>query len=57
MQLELKKPWHGRRVGSVVDVPDGAANLLIRRQVAVPFGEPPQPEKAVKPKASKRTKQ
>lgn len=46
MKVRLLKPWKFRTVGSVLNaVPDGTANLLIRRGLA----EEVKPEKKEKP--------
>ena len=47
MMVRLLKSWRYRKVGTVLnEVPDGAANLLIRRGIAEQF----QPEVKDEPK-------
>jgi len=47
MIVRLLKPWKFRKVGHILnDMPDGAANVLIKRG----FAEPIQPPKENKPK-------
>jgi hypothetical protein len=36
MKVTLTQRWQGYSVGQVFNMPDGQANLLIRRGVAVP---------------------
>lgn len=35
MKIRLIKPWQYRKVGTILDPPDGVANLLITRRFAV----------------------
>ena len=42
MELEFQRHWRGFLPGGIGDIPDGAANVLIRRGVAV---ERPKPKR------------
>lgn len=43
MHVRLQKPWNGRRVGHVfAAMPDGQANVLIKRGIAAPVSAPSQ---------------
>jgi hypothetical protein len=54
MMVRLLKPWKARRVGTILtDVPDGAANLLIKRRIVEEVKPEPQPTKPEKPKREK----
>jgi hypothetical protein len=56
MMVRLLKPWKARRVGTILtDVPDGAANLLIKRRI-VEEVKPEPPEQPTKPEKPKREK-
>ena len=53
MIVRLLKPWKGQKVGRILNsVPDGAANLLIKRMIA----EEVKPEKAEPQKKVERFK-
>lgn len=70
MRIRLVKPYRNHREGYVYDMPDGVANLLVRRGIAVEDSavehipdetireatDEPAPERAVAPrqKAKKR---
>jgi hypothetical protein len=46
MKVRLLKPWKFRAVGTVLsEVPDGTANLLIRRGIVVEVKAPKKPER------------
>lgn len=53
MKVRLLKPWKYRKVGTILaEVPDGVANVLIRRKIVEVVAEPqliPQ-EKTERPK-------
>lgn len=45
MIVRLLKPWQFRKVGHVFnDMPDGQANMLIKRGLAEPVKGEPKPE-------------
>jgi hypothetical protein len=47
MKVRLLKSWRYRKVGTIFsEMPEGAANLLIRRGVAEAVKEEPKPEPA-----------
>ena len=51
MRVRLLKPWRYRKVGAILnDMPDGTANVLIRRKIV----EQVQPEETKEPKRSVR---
>jgi hypothetical protein len=60
MIVRLLRPWKAQRVGKILaQVPDGVANLLIKRKFAVevqPEVNPPEPETVVKPEKPKRVR-
>ncbi|HCW3712192.1 hypothetical protein [Acinetobacter baumannii] len=53
MKIEYLKQMHDANVGDIKDVPDLAANVLIKIGVAMPYEEqkkaPAKPKKEVKP--------
>jgi len=54
MIVRLLKPWKYRKVGQILnDMPDGAANMLIRRGFAEPVQPPKEHPKQKKPLAVK----
>lgn len=46
MRVKLVKRWNGFRSGLVKDIPDGAANLLIKRGIAERIDAEPRKETA-----------
>lgn len=50
MRVRLLKPWKYQKVGKIIaDMPDGMANVLIRRKIIEAAPEP-KPEPQEKPK-------
>lgn len=52
MRVRLLKPWRNHRRGSVIEPPDGQANLMVLKRLAEPVEE--KVETATYPKRGKR---
>lgn len=56
MIVRLLKPWKYRKVGTILnDMPDGAANVLIRRKIVEEVkAQPEKPEPKQEPEVPKQ---
>ncbi len=46
MLLKFKQRWKGLRPGVTSEIPDGVANLLVRRQIAEPAKKGRRPRRS-----------
>lgn len=57
MQIKMLRDWRGYRLGRILDMPAGQADLLERRGIAMPVGVERDDERpAARPRRNTRTK-